>query len=518
MTNTRLLAFLALVFFFSDLVLLGVALTLRQRLVALPAEVFVVEEYRPADIEVDVGANWGVVVPFWQSFAQGGEELGGTMLVSTVGSMQQLGPRYVRLDHIFDDDYYGVVKGPGQYDFSRLDATVNNIRAMGGRPFFSLGYMPSAIADSKISVPRNWDDWYRLVQATVQHYSGKGGMNLSDVYYEVWNEPDLESFGGWKRGGDKNYLTLYSVSARAAAAAGNTNRFYIGGPATTALYRNWVVDLVNFAASNNLRLDFISWHRYSFNPERFLLDMQETYDWLGDARDNYQWLITEWGPTPEKSGTYGTTYAATHAFAVVRQLLDFSDEVFAFEIKDGPGQGNQGWGLLAHDSAGLYRKPRFAAFAWLRQAHGQRVRLTGEGTNVTGWAVKKDSGELAIYLVNFAAGGGQEEAVPMRLVGLEPGEYQIQQRFLINPGNNTTTVASTTSGRIFLTVTLPVSEVVEITLPQPRVAIEAVSEPAVPTQPASPSASANRGEEDLSGQGETEEEPPVNPGFGELVR
>jgi hypothetical protein len=498
MTKERLLTFLALVFFFTNLALLGVALTLRQRLVVLPAEVFVVEEYRPADIEVDVGANWGSVLPFWQSFAQGGEELGGTMLASTVGPMQPLAPRYVRLDHIFDDDYYGVVKGPGQYDFSRLDATVSNIRAMGAKPFFSLSYMPSSIADTKISVPRNWDDWYNLVQATVRHYSGRDGLNLSDVYYEVWNEPDLESFGAWKRGGDKSYLTLYSVSARAAAAAGNTNRFYIGGPATTALYRNWVVDLVNFAASNNLRLDFISWHRYSFDPNRFLLDMQETYDWLGDARDNYQWLITEWGPTPEKSGTYGTTYASAHAFAVVRQLLDFSDEVFAFEVKDGPEQGNQGWGLLAHDSAGLYRKPRYGAFSWLRQAYGDRVKLTGEGTNVTGWAVKRASGELAIYLVNFTTSGGQEETVPVRFVGLEPGEYQINQRFLVNPGRNSTSIASTTSGRVFLTVVLPANDVVEITLPEFQVATQAVGEPVSP------------GQENQSGT-------PTVPGFGKML-
>jgi len=113
MTTYRLLVYLSLVFFLTNLVLLGVVLTLRHRLALAPLEVFVAEEYRPADIKINVGAKWEQLRPFWQSFAQGGEELGGTMLAPTVGTMKQLAPRYVRLDHIFDDDYYGVVKGPG---------------------------------------------------------------------------------------------------------------------------------------------------------------------------------------------------------------------------------------------------------------------------------------------------------------------------------------------------------------------------------------------------------------------
>src|SRR4030043_756085 len=101
MVAYRILAYLSLVFFFSNLVLLGVVLTLRYRLGLKLAEWFVVEEYRPADIKINAQSSWGQLRPFWQSFAQGGEELGGEMLTSTVGSMKALTPRYVRLDHIF---------------------------------------------------------------------------------------------------------------------------------------------------------------------------------------------------------------------------------------------------------------------------------------------------------------------------------------------------------------------------------------------------------------------------------
>ena len=475
MKSCYLLSYLALVLLLTNLVLVGRVVTLWKQIRLVPAEIFVVEEYRPADIEVDSAVSKGTLKPFWQSFAQGGEEMGGNMLAPTVDSMRQLSPGYIRLDHIFDDDYYGVVKSPGDYDFSRLDGAVDQILAMGAKPFFSLGYMPGSLAETKISAPYNWDDWFNLVKATVEHYSGKNGRNIANVYYEVWNEPDLEAFGAWQRGGDKNYLTLYSVSARAAAGAANTNRFYIGGPSTTGLYRNWVIDLINFAASNKLRLDFISWHRYSFSPQRFAMDMEQAKSWLRGSR--YQLIISEWGPTPEKSSTYSTTYASAHAFASIRQMIDAADGIYAFEIKDGPEQGNQGWGILTHQSAELTRKPRFTAFSWLKNAWGSRLEVTGEGTNVTGWAIKRDKNIIDLYLVNFAPKQAKKETVPIRFINLKPGEFQVNQTYLVNGSLNSQVIASTITGRLFITLRLPVNEVVQVRVKQIKVMEQSQLEP-----------------------------------------
>lgn len=444
-----------------DVVAAGMIWDLREKLELAVPEVFVVEEYRPADIVVNAKADLGKIKPFWKGFAQGGEEMGVSMLAATVGSMKQLSPSYIRLDHIFDDDYYGVVKGPGQFDFSRLDAEVDRILAMGAKPFFSLGYMPSAIADTKISAPRNWDDWGSLVGATVAHYSGRNARNLSDIYYEVWNEPDLESFGAWKRGGEKSYLTLYSYSAHGAMSAQNVNRFYLGGPATTGLYKNWVIDLINFSSKNKLKLDFISWHRYSFSPNQFLKDIQDTYKWLGAGRDNYDWIISEWGPTPEKSGTYSSRYAGAHAFATVRRLLGLGDLLLAFEVKDGPGQENFGWGLLAHDSAGLYKKPRFYAFSWLNQLAGaQRLPLRGEGTRVSGIATKsKDS--VSVFLVNFDTKGSATEKVPIKIISLPSGEYRVNKRFLFSRSGSEE-IVRTTANELATEIILAANDIARI--------------------------------------------------------
>ncbi len=424
-------------------------------------EVFVAVPYAPANIVIDAKNEGGLIQPFWLGFAQGGEEAK-NMLSPTVGQMKQLNPSYIRLDHIFDDDYYGVVSGSSgnlQFNWSKLDEAVNDILAMGAKPFLSLGYMPSAIASSKIDKPHNWDDWFALVKATVEHYSGKGGKNINDIYYEVWNEPDLEHFGKWGRGGEKNYLTLYEYSVRGAMAAENANRFFIGGPATTALYRNWVLDLYNFCAKKSLRLDFISWHRYSFAPSRFSADIADLYGWL-KGKTLPRLVISEWGPTPEKDNSYSTGYAAAHAVAVTRELLDLVNLMTAFEVKDGPGQGTSGWGLLSHETAGVRPKPRFHAFSWLAQVKGKRLPLSGEGSNVVGWATKEGK-NLVVLVVNFGQ-GAKKETVPITIKSLNNGEYEERKEVLFGQKSQGKLIVK--DGLLRTNLTLEPNQIARLTL------------------------------------------------------
>ena len=55
---------------------------------------------------------------------------------------------------------------------------------IGAQVVGGLSYMPSVIADSKIDLPKDWNDWQNLVKQTVEHYSA----DMEGVYYEVWNE------------------------------------------------------------------------------------------------------------------------------------------------------------------------------------------------------------------------------------------------------------------------------------------------------------------------------------------
>lgn len=402
----------------------------------------------PATIVVDTKALLEPVkTDFYHAFSQGGEE-STDMLVPVLSEVKSLRPKLIRIDHIFD--HYDVVGRSGNdltFNFTRLDAALDSIQATGAKPVLTLSYMPGVIAQggSIINPPNNWDEWGLVVERTIEHYSGKSEKNISGVYYEVWNEPDLSQFGGWKIGGDKSYLQLYRYASVGARRAQNVNTFYLGGPSTTGLYKNWILALIT---SGN-RVDFLSWHSYLEEPRRFEQDQRNLISWLLPYPQYtlVPKLITEFGFTGDKDTRYGTSFAAAHTAASVRQLISGTPTyLFSFQLKDGPGQeiGN-GWGLLTHQSNGKRPKPRYYVFTFLDAMAGTRLNLTGEGTWVTGFASAGQDKTIRVLLVNFDPYGSHSETVPVTLTNLDPGSYTFRQRFLIGKTTTTQGEASGTS-------------------------------------------------------------------------
>lgn len=418
----------------------------------------------PANVVVDTKLQLEPLdLSFYHAFAQGGEE-GVGMLKPVVNQMKTLKPHFIRLDHLYD--HFEVVGKSGDqitYNWSKLDEEVSTILEMGAQPVLALSYMPSVIAKdgSIINVPNNWNDWSAVVQRTIEHYSGKGEKNLKGVYYEVWNEPDLAQFGGWKYGGEKNYITLYQYASTGAKRAQNVNTFYLGGPSTTGLYKSWILALVNSGA----RVDFLSWHTYQRDPAKYDKDQQDIASWLLP----YPYftlvpkMITEFGFTGDKSPAYGTTYAAAHATAVIRQLMGNGvSYAFSFQPKDGPGQqSGNGWGLITHQDNGLKQKPRYSIYPFVDQMTGKRVSLKGEGSWVTGFA-SINNGVTRVLLVNFDTNGTHTESVPVTLGNLDPGTYSLRQRFFL--GQDVTLTETVTNGTIQKKILMPPSSVLLLEL------------------------------------------------------
>jgi len=388
-----------------------------------------------ANITIDIERKLGSINQSWNSYAQGGEE-SVNMIAPVVSQVQELSPQYIRIDHLYDRNSIVNRDGSGNltYDFSTLDEMVRSILQTGATPFFALSYMPPAISEGDIiDKPRDWNEWQQVVRRTIEHYSGRNELNISDVYYEVWNEPDL--FGNWRYYGDKNYLTLYTYASIGAQNAQNTNSFKFGGPATTQLYKNWITTLVKHVTNNDLRLDFISWHRYDLDPIKFNEDAADLNNWLKDFPEyaDLPKVISEWGFDPEINGGYDTNFAAAHAVASARQMLDFYDINFAFEIVDGPDPANQTfwgrWGLLTHPTKESIKKPRFGAFKMLNQITGTRLYVDGEGTWTTAIASIDKDLNIRVMLVNYDRYSKNIEPVPLTLTNMENGTYElIRQR------------------------------------------------------------------------------------------
>lgn len=424
----------------------GVVLALALGVLLIPVALLYASRFSKAaptkaNITVDTRRIISPLFQPWKALSQGGEERGTRMIQPVISQIKELAPRYIRIDHIYDN--YDVVSrdsfGNLTFDFSKLDDTVCDILQTGAKPFLSLGYMPPTMSTdgTVIGAPKNWDEWTLLVQKTIERYSGRGtvmcggaiGHALINTYYEVWNEPDLEQFGKWSiQGGKKDYKTLYYYSAQGAARAQSVNDFSLGGPAITAAYKNWFQTFLTYIAAQNLRIDFLSWHHYTNNPDNYLDDLASLNSWIPtELYGRFSALpkiISEWGYDSNPNQKADTDLGAAYTVAAVRNMV--SDQLslaISFEVKDGPTRPS--WGILSYQGE---KKPRYNALKLLNLLDGNRLMVTGEGTFVKALA-STTAQKTTVVLVNYDQDMNNVEDVPVTFTNLAPGTYQIHQTY-----------------------------------------------------------------------------------------
>lgn len=383
--------------------------------------------------------------PIWQGVSQGLEE-DESMLSPVISQGKDLNLQLVRIDHLFDNFIEIKNTNPLEVDFSKLDRLVTDILSMEAAPMFALSYTPPQLsADGSIErQPSDWGLWRQLITQTINRYSGTSNFNLNNIYYEVWNEPDL--FGDWNPDREpRNYLTLYQQTAKAALSAENVNNFYLGGPATTGMYPNWIKALMELSQEQNIPLDFISWHRYSSDLSMYNQDITWVKNWLQEEYPNQaeqlQLIISEWGYSSELDPGNDTSVSAAHTVAVISQLSNQVDWLLPFELVDGldpSGSRYWGrWGMITHPQisdrfgTGPMVKPRYRAFQLLNQLQGDQAVVLGEGSWVKALATISDlRNQVQVIIVNYDPYSRHQEATPLDILGLLPGEYQIDIRYL----------------------------------------------------------------------------------------
>jgi hypothetical protein len=425
--------------------------------------------YQAAAIVVDVSQPGAPIKKMWSGVAQGFEKLPDAdfRLNSTSGLLKSVGTTHVRIDHIYDGfNVVSKVDGKLRYDWTKLDAIVGDIIAAGATPYFSISYMPPAISKGDIlDFPNDWGEWGQVVAATVGHYSRDYRSGLNNVIYEVWNEPDL--FGGWKMGGSKNYITLYSTAANAANRVTGVKPFKIGGPATTGFYPAWVTGFYD-KLDESVRIDFFSWHRYSANVEDFVKDATTATEMMQTRIHTSQDLyISEWGVNPERSSAYDGRWAGAHYLAVNTALADTNiDLALAFEVMDGaPGdqQFHGGWGMLTNPKYGaVAKKPRFRAWELISKLDGARLPNVGNGTYVTALSTYDASGVIRVLATNYDPSGKHDELFPLTIVGITEGVYSIKEEYL--SGRVLNTEVNVTGGSMRRDISLNESDAVLLTV------------------------------------------------------
>jgi len=160
---------------------------------------------------------------------------------------------------------------------SNYDSILKTITDAGGIVILDIFGTPAGLAralDKKIP-PDNLKAFKAIVKDTIRDLSCKKKYN---IWYEVWNAPDLDSFF---LGRKQEYLNLYRVVAEAIMELRAETKMHIpvGGPSVSWWFQDFngntiltperalIYDLIKFCYRYRLPLDFISWHGYSTDPE-----------------------------------------------------------------------------------------------------------------------------------------------------------------------------------------------------------------------------------------------------------
>jgi xylan 1,4-beta-xylosidase len=359
--------------------------------------------------------------------------------------------QYVRFHDILDDDIgaYGENQnGDPVYNFSYVDQIYDSLLANGVRPFVELSFMPSKLSALPVvpqsfwyhpivSPPKNWDRWEKLVNQFTKHLVERYGIDeVSQWYFEVWNEPNIDFWAGEPK--QQTYFELYDHAAK--AIKGVSPRLRVGGPATAQAA--WIDSFIRHNAENNVPMDFVSSHVYGNDSARDVFGSDENVprnemvcraarkvnDLVkASARPNLPIIFSEYNASyMNEPDVTDSIFMGPWLADTVRQcdgLVDilsywtFSDVFDEQGVVKTPFYG--GYGIMAE---GGVPKPSFNAFRLLHMLGNARLALDSNSALVT----RRQEGSLAIAVWNYSAPKetGAAERVILKLHGLA-GDHRV---------------------------------------------------------------------------------------------
>lgn len=179
---------------------------------------------------------------------------------------REAGFQRVRGHGVLNDDM-AIYKAPGSYSWTNFDKYLTSIVSAGMRPVMELDFMPTALAlnGSSRDIYKSATDYKNFIQAIVQHCVDKFGMDdVSQWYWEVWNEPDYPGFWNGTNSSEAtsakmtDYYSLYDAAVSAITAV--IPQALVGGPATTQ--SSPIGAFLQHCKSAGTRVTFASSHVY----------------------------------------------------------------------------------------------------------------------------------------------------------------------------------------------------------------------------------------------------------------
>ena len=396
------------------------------------ASVIAAAETQPTVILVDASAPAHTFPHFWEEMFGSGRAILSLResYRHDLREVEQItGFKYVRFHAIFHDEvgvYDEDAQGHPVYNFSYIDQIYDGLLANGVKPFVELSFMPKKLAahdmphafwyKQNISPPKDWDKWDGLITAFTKHLVDRYGIDeVSRWYFEVWNEPNIDFWGGDPK--QSTYWDLYDHSARAIK---NVNpRLRVGGPA--AAQAAWVDAFIQHCTDKNVPVDFASTHVYGNDTSQDVFGTNEDIprdkmvcravdkvhrQIKASSKPDLPLIWSEYNASyKNEPDVTDSTYMGPWLADTIRQCdglvnvmsyWSFSDVFEEQGVVKTPFYG--GYGLIAEDGI---PKPAFNAFKVLHQLGDQRLALDSNAAILT----RRADGTLVLAVWNYSPPG-----------------------------------------------------------------------------------------------------------------
>ncbi|QNI34708.1 glycosyl hydrolase family 39 [Alloacidobacterium dinghuense] len=351
--------------------------------------------------------------------------------------------RYVRFHAILHDEngvYNEDEHGNPVYNFSYVDQIYDGLLKNGVRPVVEISFMPKKLAfnpdalhpfwyKQNVSPPKSMEAWDALITHFAQHLVDRYGIDeVSQWYFEVWNEPNIDFWNGIPR--KQSYFDLYAHTARDLKSV--SPRLRVGGPATAAA--SWVDDFLKYAADNHVPVDFVSSHGYADDTVENLFGTNEDIPMddrvcraiekvrkqiQASAMPHLPLFWTEWN-VQGMNESRDTSFVGTGLANTIRECDGVVDMMsfwtFSDVFEEGGPIPKPFEGQFGLRAKGGINKPSYYAFALLHHLGDQRI--ANPSTNVI--ATKRQDGSLAIALWNLVDPDktGSEKDIQLVLQGV----------------------------------------------------------------------------------------------------
>jgi len=354
---------------------------------------------------------------------------------------------FVRFHAIFQDEvgmYDEDAAGNPVYNFSYVDQIYDGLLENKVRPFVEMSFMPKKLTSDpnalhafwykqNVAPPKDWNRWGQMIEAFTRHLVQRYGLEeVSQWYFEVWNEPNLDFWVGNPK--EETYYQLYDQAAQAVKRV--SPRLRVGGPATAQAA--WADRFLAHCKGKSIPVDFVSSHVYGNDKAEDVFGTHEqisrnkmvcrsvkkVHDQIAASPFPKMPLIwTEYNaaydnnPAVTDSAYMGPFLANTirecDGLVDVMSYWSFSDVFEEQGVVKTPFYG--GFGLLAERSI---PKAAFNDFALLHRLGDSRLDVSSDSALVT----RRKDGSLVIAAWNLflPEEAGSPKTLTLRFRGADP--------------------------------------------------------------------------------------------------